>query len=364
METEHRTILLIEDNEEVRENTAEILELADYEVILAENGKVGVTLAKEHLPDLIICDIMMPLLDGYGVLHILSRDTATAGIPFIFLTAKAEKGDFRKGMKMGADDYITKPFEELDLLETIERRLKKMAALQQRFKTASEQLDCLWTTATEQDLDSLSHNREHIPYPAKTHLFREGDNPHYLYLLNKGKVKNYMSNEAGKELILRIHKTGAYIGYQQLFECAPYNESAVALEDCEIVRIPKQEFFTLLYNNRDVARRFIKLLANHAEEQENRLLRLAYDSVRKRLAGALLQLQEPSGSTTKGSQRYSVSISREDLANLVGTSKETVIRTLSDFKREDLVITKGKYITVPNKKALEGVLTVSSMDYK
>lgn len=92
-----KTILLIEDNLEMRENTSEILELAGYKVIAAENGKVGVDFALKHLPDLIICDVMMPELDGYGVLHILTKNTKTAGIPFVFLTAKAEKRGFQKG---------------------------------------------------------------------------------------------------------------------------------------------------------------------------------------------------------------------------------------------------------------------------
>jgi CheY-like chemotaxis protein len=96
-----KKILLIEDNTEVRENTAEILELADYTVFTAANGKIGVELAKREMPDLIICDIMMPELDGYGVLHVLSKNPATASIPFIFLTAKSEKDDFRKGMNLG-----------------------------------------------------------------------------------------------------------------------------------------------------------------------------------------------------------------------------------------------------------------------
>jgi CheY-like chemotaxis protein len=120
-----KKILLIEDNLEVRENTAEILELANYEVTTAENGKIGVDMAIQNKPDLIICDIMMPQLDGYGVLHVLSRNKNTAGIPFIFLTAKTEKMDFRKGMNMGADDYLTKPFDEVELLDAIESRLRK-----------------------------------------------------------------------------------------------------------------------------------------------------------------------------------------------------------------------------------------------
>src|SRR6185369_7384575 len=96
-----KNILLIEDNQDVRENIAEILELANYEVTQAENGKIGVELAQTKKPDLIICDIMMPVLDGYGVIHLLSKSQETASIPFIFLTAKSERGDFRKGMEMG-----------------------------------------------------------------------------------------------------------------------------------------------------------------------------------------------------------------------------------------------------------------------
>ena len=105
----NKTILLIEDNAAMRDNIQEILELSDYKVFTAVNGKLGVELAKREKPDLIICDITMPELDGYGVLHILGKSDETAGIPFVFLTAKAEKSDFRKGMTLGADDYLTKP---------------------------------------------------------------------------------------------------------------------------------------------------------------------------------------------------------------------------------------------------------------
>src|SRR5690349_18036560 len=102
-----KKILLIEDNKEMRENTSEILELANYKVVTAPNGKIGVELAGKEIPDIILCDIMMPELDGYGVLYMLSKKPETASIPFIFLTAKTEKTDIRKGMSMGADDYLT-----------------------------------------------------------------------------------------------------------------------------------------------------------------------------------------------------------------------------------------------------------------
>ena len=136
-----KKILIIEDNEDVRENTAELLELANYNVVVAENGRVGVVKAREEQPDLIICDVMMPELDGYGVLNMLSREPETSVIPFIFLTAKADKSDFRKGMNLGADDYLTKPFDENDLLDIIQIRLKKSEVLKKDFSQGIQGYD-------------------------------------------------------------------------------------------------------------------------------------------------------------------------------------------------------------------------------
>ena len=120
-----KKILLIEDNPQIRENTAEILELAGYQVLTAKNGKEGVELAVHNKPDLVICDIMMPVLDGYGTLHMLNKNPDTAAIPFIFLTAKAERSDFRKGMEMGADDYVTKPYSSRELIARIKAVLRR-----------------------------------------------------------------------------------------------------------------------------------------------------------------------------------------------------------------------------------------------
>jgi len=142
-----KKILLIEDEENVRENILELLEAAGFEVIEAKNGYIGIDLAKAREPDLILCDVMMPEIDGFGVLTALRQDSVMASIPFIFLTAKATKTDFRQGMEMGADDYITKPFTRAELLGAIVSRLKKQAAVQQRYNTellkAKEQLNYL-----------------------------------------------------------------------------------------------------------------------------------------------------------------------------------------------------------------------------
>jgi len=113
------SILLIEDNVAIRENTVELLELSGYHVLVAENGREGVVLAKENMPNLILCDIMMPELNGYEVFNELSKDPSTAKIPFIFVTASAEKSEMKKGLEMGAWGYISKPFEAPQVLSAI-----------------------------------------------------------------------------------------------------------------------------------------------------------------------------------------------------------------------------------------------------
>jgi Response regulators consisting of a CheY-like receiver domain and a winged-helix DNA-binding domain len=118
-------ILVIEDEESIRENILELLEAENFEALGAANGKVGIKMAIAQMPDLILCDMMMPEIDGQGVLKALRAEPVTATIPFIFLTAKADKTDIRLGMEQGADDYITKPCTPQELLKAIAIRLRK-----------------------------------------------------------------------------------------------------------------------------------------------------------------------------------------------------------------------------------------------
>jgi DNA-binding NarL/FixJ family response regulator len=120
-----KKILIIEDEPEMRRNIATVLRFEKYEALVAENGRTGLELAREAKPDLILCDVMMPQLDGYGVLQALREDAELSLIPFIFLTAKGEKEDLRSGMNLGADDYLTKPVAKADLLRAIEARLRR-----------------------------------------------------------------------------------------------------------------------------------------------------------------------------------------------------------------------------------------------
>ncbi len=347
-----KTILLIEDNTDVRENTAEILELANYKVLQAENGKVGVELAQQTNPDLIICDIMMPVLDGYGVIHLLNKNSATAKIPFIFLTAKSERLDFRKGMEMGADDYISKPFDDIELLKAVESRLRKNDILKAEFSKNVDGLNRFFDEVKKIDvLKKLSSDRRVKNFKKKENVYQEGNQPVYLYFLNKGKIKTFKSHEYGKELITTLYKDGEFFGYTALLEESAYAETAEALEDSEVCLIPKEDFYSLMYNNTEVMKTFVKMLSDNIIEKENQLVNLAYSSVRKRVAEALVLLQNRFDSSTN--KNFSISISREDLANIVGTATESLIRTLSDFKEEKLIEIKGSNITIVNLEKLK-----------
>jgi len=349
-----KKILLIEDNPDMRDNTSEILELADYQVATAPNGKVGVSLAKQDTPDLIICDIMMPELDGYGVLRMLGANPETANIPFIFLTAKAEKQDFRRGMNLGADDYITKPFDDVELLDAIEMRLKKHQSLHQDFEPTEEGIAEFMRTARGLDsLENLSDSRQTRLYKAKEVIYHEGSYPYGLLMIKSGKVRTYKTNEDAKEYVTGLHSSGDFMGYLPLLRETVYKESAMAMDDTEVLVIPKEDFFALIYNNRDVSNKFIKMLSDTLSEKEEELLHLAYDSVRKRVADALLQLQSKFKEDKEGV--FKMAVTRDHLASLVGTSKECVIRVLSDFKEEGWVETKMSEIRIINSNGLASI---------
>lgn len=345
-------ILLIEDNEVIRENTAEILELANYAVITAQNGKEGMEMVGREKPHLIICDIMMPVLDGYGVLHLLSKNEETASIPFIFLTAKAERGDFRKGMEMGADDYLTKPFDDIELLNAVESRLKKNELLKKEFSKDLGGLNDFFSSAREfSDLKKLSEKKELKHFKKKENIFTEGSFPKGIYFVNSGKVKTYRSNDDGKEFITGMYSTGDFFGYLPLLQGDNYTDSAAAMEEADICAISTDDFFALINNSVEVSRKFIKMLSGSLAEKEDQLLKLAYNSVRKRIAEAIISLYNKN--QTDGSTQASLQLSREDLAGMVGTSQETAIRTLSDFKEEGIISIKGSTITILKPDKLE-----------
>jgi len=270
-------------------------------------------------------------------------------IPFIFLTAKTEKADFRKGMGLGADDYITKPFDDVELLDAIDTRLKKSTRLKAVFDKTEKGLYHFFSEAKAQkELEKLSEDREVRKFAKRANIFEEGQRANWLYFISEGKVKTYKTSEYGKELITHIYGPGEFFGYLPLITSSPYHESASALEEVTLHLIPKEDFSLLLFNNRDFGVQFIKMLANQVDEVEEQLVNLAYDSVRKKVSKALQALHQKY--EQDGVARFS--ILREDLASLAGTAKETVIRTLSDFKEEDLIEIEGNDIIIPDAEKL------------
>lgn len=347
-----KTVLLIEDNTDIRENLAEILELSNYKVFTAADGREGVTMALNNHPDIIVCDIMMPVLDGYGVIHVLQKNEHTRNIPFIFLTAKAERADLRKGMELGADDYITKPFSGAELLNAIESRLKKAEALKQELAPGLLGLSALINTA-DSTIKGLMEFNAPESYKKKQTIYNEGNKPRSLFFIKEGKVKTYRTNEEGKELITAIYQEGDFLGYMALLEESAYKDTAKAIEDAAITEVPKDMFMELLNNNRDVMYKFIRLLAGNVSEREQQLLAIAYNSLRKKVADALVSIHRK---YKRKNETAVIDISRENLANIVGIAKESLIRTLSDFKDECLIDIVSGDIVIVNEKALQQML--------
>jgi CheY-like chemotaxis protein len=349
-----RTILIIDDNHDIRENTAEILSLGGYRTYTAENGKKGVELALAEKPDLIVCDIMMPELDGYGVLHLLRKNPETENIPLIFLTAKAERSDLRRGMEMGADDYVTKPFEEVELMNAIESRLKKYDVLHKKYAPSGKGLselanDLRASGMMEFNIDNYNTELYHKKQP----IYSEGKRPRFLFYVMKGKVKCFKVHEDGKEYITDLYSDGDFVGYPSLIEEKNYDDSAVALEETELVQIPREDFQEMIHGDIAIASKFIRIVTQNVKDKEERLLNLAYSSLRKRVARALVDIRNKFNS---GNQNNPIEISRDDIAHYVGTATESLIRTLSDFKAEKLIAIQDGKISITNLDKLKNLL--------
>lgn len=366
-----KIILVIEDIQVMRENIAEILELAPYEVIQAANGKEGIALARQFRPDLIICDVMMPELDGFGVLHIIRKDALLAHVPFLFLTAKTELADFRAGMNLGADDYLTKPFDDLMLLNAVELRLLKSVRGRVNDSVALTKLAYLMPAllGEEHALQRLYETHPPVHYSRKHCLFVANSRPTVLYLIKRGKVKIFKCDAAGNDYITALFGPGDFVGYLALLEETAYAETAEAMEDTEVCPIPKEDFLALIYQQPQVAAQVIRMLAGDVAEQQDRLLQLAYQSVRKRVAEALLMMHRKfyAGPNEFGGLSHSeasdfynspsntsspMNLSRKNLAHLVGASIETVIRVLSDLRTDGLISLSDRQITLLDIKRL------------
>lgn len=211
-----KKILVIEDEEPVRENLLELLKAEGFNSVGAEDGQAGLETARQERPDLILCDIMMPRLNGYGVLAALREEPLTATIPFIFLSAKAEYSDQRQGMQLGADDYLTKPFSRVELLEAISARLAKQAAI---------------ARLSEKKLDDLRSSIAHaLPHEFLTPL-------HVIMMSSEMLVEDHtiMSQDQIGKMAQRIHNTSLRL-HHLIQNFLMYTELQLAANDPERIQ--------------------------------------------------------------------------------------------------------------------------------
>lgn len=339
-------ILIIEDDTIVRDNTAEILTLANYSVITAKNGKEGIEKAINYKPDLIICDILMPHLDGYGVLQIILRNNELQRTPFIFMSAKTKHEDLRKGMNLGASDYITKPFEESELLSAIESRLKRKEIYKRKSKDEESYEIAM---ANLKDIKKYFSHKENFKYEKGASIYCEGNNSNHIFYIVKGEVKSVKTNEEGKEFITDIFREQNFFGFTSFAQNKPYGESAIAISKTTLIKITKREFLELVKKNPQLGINFLDILSEDLENVKSHLIHLAYDSVRKKTADTLLQLN------TLNSDAGIIEVSRSNLASLIGIAKETLIRTLTEFKEEKIIETKRNSIKIISLKKLKKI---------
>lgn len=336
-------ILIIEDNNDVRENLSELLTLSGYETRTAMNGKLGVEAAMTFIPDLILCDIMMPELDGYAVLRILSKNEMLTDIPFIFLTAKTELSDVRRGMTLGADDYITKPFDDVELLDTIEMRLKK----HKTFAPAANNSPSIINLSTGDQIirtlpESLLDGEPRL-IRKKDLLFAEGQTCRYVFVIKAGRAIATKIDNYAKEVVSRLYQYPAIIGVASAFAGTKYQETVKAFEDLDVIPIKKDDFISYVLHDPSTAYYFLQQMASYQVQADEKLLLQAFGSVRMKLAATLVDLY----AFYADNESAVIPVAREDLASMAGTAKETIIRCLSEFKEEGLVSIQGSDIIIP-----------------
>lgn len=337
-----KKILLIDGGENMNDGLHEMFG-SEYKVIKAATGFNGLEMAKREKPDMIFCSAVMPDIDGYGISDILGKDKDTMDIPFVIMN---NPSNGNKALK-----------ESVQIAGTIERLAAKKNGKQDGMYSKLEGLLQLINGATKTPEEIINDYRTRV-FDKKENIYYEGDVPNTVYMIKSGRVKTVKMGPGGKEFIIDIYEKGSFFGHMAIFESTEYPDTAIALEQTEVLLIPKDDFSALVKNNNEMAGRLIKMLADDISEKEERLMTLAYNSVRARVAGALLQLRKKY-KKDKSSVPLTIHVSRDDLAGLIGTTTESLIRTLTDFKQEGHIETNKGEITILDTAGLERIRRLS-----
>lgn len=345
---EKKRILIIEDDPVLSNNIEELLLLAGYDVCNTDNGIKGLQLAREFNPHLVLSDILMPGTDGFSVLHAFRANHESSSVPIIMMTGKTDNSTFRQAMEKGADDFLFKPFKDIELLNAIERRLMKSEetarAVIPIFNSPNENVK------QNNHLDQLLADAEEITAGKGEVIFAQGQAPNHVYFIAEGIVCTYRVNGNARVFASNLLTRDQLLGYQAVFDNEPRKEKAQALTNSVLKKIPVKHFKNAILNHPEISEYFLQYMSKALSYKEEEIMRVAYDSVRYRISKKLLELHEINNG-------QGVDIPRIILAQSVGTSPETLARTLRELKDMQMITTSGKKIFIPDtgnfKKKIE-----------
>ncbi|RYY98809.1 MAG: response regulator [Chitinophagaceae bacterium] len=346
-------ILVIDDDKMSRDVASQILTLANYEVLQADNGQSGLEIALQRRPDLIVCDIVMPVLDGYGVLRVAQKHPLLRHTPVIVCSGNADISEVRRAMDSGADDFIAKPFCTTDLLGAIESRLRKHQYAAALLPGDAPPRPALRGERWEDAVRQLVEGRNINSFGKRHLLYEYGCRVQHVYYVLSGKLRTFVRNDNGKDLVLELYGPGDFVGYEALLGEGIYRNTAETLEYAELAVIPREDMQQAIAANAEVQRAFFRMLSKSLERKQRYQLLLAYDSLRRKVAQALLRLERKFGD---GQTPFRINLAREVMASIAGTATESLIRTLGDFRNEGLIdVEANGAIVVRDAKRLEAI---------
>ena len=323
-------ILIIEDDPSFSNSTAEILRLSEYEVQVAVDGRTGIKKAIDTLPDLILCDIQLPELDGFGVLKAIRNSEKLNRTLFVFMSGVNHNQDFRKGMDAGADDFLMKPFTGTELLMVVSSRLQRFQHLVVEF------LPNFNNTLTLEGLsDRLTHRYPSSHFKMNAQLFHLGQSIHFLIFVVGGIVRCSRFDHSGKELTTAIYSPGQIIGLVDWLSYLPFQDDGHALTDLVTISIPVAEFKSEFNSTGALNGVLGRQLATEIKNRNELLLNLAYQDLRGKVAHAFIRLH--SVMQTTSNPNPALPITRVTLATIAGIAKESAVRTVLDFIQEGLL---------------------------
>jgi len=347
-----KRILLIGDTPAAGNNTREILALSNFNILTAQNPAEAGVLASKTPPDLLICDLAGPDADLQATLGSVQQEPILKHLPLIVFTSDADKANTRRIMDLGADDYLVKPFEGIELLRAVDACLEKQQRRQQVQHPANPMHDPIPTADIANSWQPADQDPQY--YRKKKMLYNEGHRASQVWYIVDGKIITYLVHPDGKELITGIHGPGECVGCTAVLGRGAHTDNARVFEDAQLIGISRQEFLTILQSDSAFARQLVHWLAQTVGAADAGLLNFAYSSLRKKVANGILQLAANLRQQKEG-KRY-ITISRENLAAFVGSAPESLTRTLGDFRKEGLIDISDGRIWLLDEEKLKNML--------